>query len=367
MRSFDRWELEARQALADRGIGYGEATPLIEDARAHHDESGQDPWESLGAPLDFAAEVAADQPAEQARRDTQGRTVGDHLREGLFALALLGVPVAVVGGLSVGGLSIPVTVAGLTGSVLAGLAAVCTQVPGALRAAGHPRAAPWGFALFGVLVVAAGGAFTQLPKTRVGELPILGLLAVSAGAMWLLTREKRAPRRDLSDARAGGPGSASAGGPEGASADGPEGARAGGPEGAGAGDPADAGAWFGRLRDVLVGRFDVAPARAAEMVAEARSHVAVAGSHPRDEFPSLAGYARDLAEAEPAKQGPWWRGDTAEMVMGLLITVWVVIAVVDAVVDEQWWLVAAGVAYLLASGRSTWRRIREWAARSRPA
>jgi hypothetical protein len=336
MTAFDGWEAAARQALADRGVGYQEATPMIEEARAHHADSGQDPWEALGPPGDFADGVAAEQPAAQAQRDTQGRTPRDHLMAGLFAAAFLGLPVSVLGGVVAGSWTLPVTVAGLTGSLIGVLGAAATQLPGALRAAGRPRLAPWGFALLGLLVVAAATAFTELPKTRIGELPIVALLAASVAAMWLLTRERGA-----------GSGRASVGGGEDAD-DGPE----------------DAGAWFGRLRALLVGRFDVPPGRAAELVEQAREHAAATGGHPRAEFGSPAAYARELAGAEPVRQGPWWRGGTADLVMSVLITVWVVVMTVDAAASGQWWLAGLGAVVLLGLGPQTWRRVRERARRS---
>ncbi|MEU4693480.1 hypothetical protein [Actinoplanes sp. NPDC023714] len=397
MTTFDRWELAARQALVDRGIGYREATPMIEEARAHHADSGQDPWEALGSPDDFASGVADAYPVELSRRDTQGKTPRDHMRDGLFVAAFLGLPVAVFGGVVVGSWTLPVTVAGLTGSVLAALAAVSTQVPGAVRAAGRPRLAPWTFAIFAVLVIAAATAFTGLPRTRVGELPVLALLAVSLGAMWLLTREPSGRRSDVDqladDGRIGGKlgvpdggdrlsgnagdqllGGAGDGGAgdrslEGASEQGVEGAGDQFLEGAddqrleGAGRQGfgaeGAEAWFSRLRALLVGRFDVPPRRADELVEQARAHVAASGARPRDEFGSPAGYARELAEAEPARQGPWWRGDTAELVISVVITGWIVVISVDAAVNGQWWLAALGVLCLLGIGPQAWRRVRK--------
>jgi hypothetical protein len=321
MTDFDGWELAARQALLERGVGHQEANPLIEEARAHHADSGRDPWEALGSPADFAAGVAAEQPAEQASRDTQGKTPRDHFREGLFTAAFLGAQVAVFGGIVAGSWSLPVTVAGLTGSLIAAVAAVVTRLPGVLRSAGRPRLAPWGFALFGVLVVAAGTAFTSLPKTRIGELPVLALLAASVAAMWLLTRERGPGRR----------------------ADG----------------ELTADAWFGRLRALLVGRFDVPPARAAELVEQARSHLAVAGGQPGEEFGSPADYARELAGVEPVRQGPWWRGDTAALVLSVAVVLWVAVIVVDAAIGGQWWTVGFGAVVLAAAGPHAWRHVRK--------
>lgn len=316
MTTLDRWEVAARTALAERGIGYHEATPLIEDARAHWESGGGDPWEVLGAPEQFAADVAADRPDSQARLDTGGRTPGDYFSDAAFALAVLAVPAALLGAVVAGGFTIPVTVAGLVGIVLLAATMVAVYaVPGALRAAGHPRLAPWGFVLAAVLVVAGAVAFTQLPRTRVGTVPVLAVLASSLVAGWLLTRPKRAAE---------------------------------------AGDetrPPEPEAWFRRLHDLLVGRFDVPSKRATELVAEARAHVVQAGTSPGEEFGPVARYARDLAEAEPERRGPWWRGPAAQRALRILRPVVVLAVIVDAAVDGQWWLVAVGVALLALLAR----------------
>jgi hypothetical protein len=224
--TFDTWERSARSALAEVGIGYHEATPLIEDARSHYEHSGQDPWQVLGTPQEFAADVAAARPDALARRDTGGRTPRDYLSDAAFALGFLAVPAALFGAWAAGSWTIPVTVAGATGAVLASAGLVVGQgAPGALRASGHPRLAPWAFVVCGVLVVTAGSAFTQLPRTRIGHLPVLGALAVSLALCWLLTRPAKSRHR---------PGPTS-----------PDDVR----------DPHDAAAWFARLHAVLIGPF----------------------------------------------------------------------------------------------------------------
>lgn len=316
--TFDTWEWSARSALAERGIGYQEATRLIEDARSHVEQSGQDPWQVLGSPQEFAADVATDQPAAQARLDTQGKTARDHLSDAVFALAFLAIPAMLLGAWAVGSWTIPVTVAGVTGAVLAGAGLLVGQAaPGALRAAGHSRLAPWGLVVCGVLVVAAGTAFTQLPRTRIGQIPVLGVLAISLALCWLLTRPGRTRNR-----------------PESTS---PDDAR----------DPDDAQAWFARLHAVLIGRFDVPADRAATLVAETSAHVAAAGTIPRQEFPSLAGYARELAEGEPVRQGPWWRSPTAHLVTRASLLLLLLPSVVQILIDGDLWIGVGGVAVVL--------------------
>ena len=316
--TFDTWEWRARSALAERGIGYQEATPLIEDARSHYEQSGQDPWQVLGSPQEFAADVAAGQPAAQARLDTQGKTAPDYLSDAVFALAFLAIPVILLGAWATGRWTIPDTVAGVTGAVLAGAGLLVGHAaPGALRASGHPRLAPWGFVVCGVLVVAAGVAFTQLPRTRIGQTPVLGVLAISLALCWLLTRPGRTQNR-----------------PESTS---PDDAR----------DPDDARAWFARLHAVLIGRFDLPAERVATLVAETRAHVAAAGTTPRQEFPSLAGYARELAESEPVRQGPWWRSPTAHLLTRASLPLLLLPAVVQTIIDGDLWIGVGGVAVVL--------------------
>ena len=306
MRTFDSWEWSARMALGDRGIGYHEATPLIEQAQADHAANGQeDPWVSLGSPEDFAADVAAASPAGQALRDTQGKTPRDYFSEAAFVVASLGFVIALLGAFHAGGLTIPLTVAGVIGSVTAAAAAfVVVAVPGALRAAGRPRLAPWGFAVTGVLVVAAAFAFGELPRTRIGGLPAPALLAVTLFACWRLTRPDPAPVAT--------------------------------PDTGGAGDPRESEAWFARLNGVLVGRFDVPAGRATELVAETRAHVAEAGTSPFEEFPSLAAYARDLAEGEPARRVPWWRSPAAALLAAGAVAVYWTYSVVEAILTARW-------------------------------
>ncbi|GIF13690.1 hypothetical protein [Actinoplanes teichomyceticus] len=312
MTTFDRWELIARTALSDHGIGYHEATPLIEDARSHHEQSGVDPWQALGPPERFAADVAAARPAAGARVDTQGKTSRDYLSDGMFAVAFVGVLASLSAIWANRGLTVPLTAAGSLGTVLASSSLLAfLAAPGALRASGRPRLAPWGFVAGAVLAVAAAVAFTALPRERIGETPALGLLVVCLGLCWVLTRPTRGR----------GP--------------------------AGAADPADPEDWFARLRGVLAGRFDVPPDRAGALVEQARAHVAAAGTTPREEFPSLAEYARDLAEQEPGRQPAWWRRPTVVRTARIVTIALLILAAAQALVDGDWWVTVTGASVAL--------------------
>ncbi|MBG0567967.1 hypothetical protein [Actinoplanes aureus] len=378
--SFDHWEWQARQALGRRGIGYHQATPLIEEAREHHAVSGdEDARQALGTPEQFAADVAATNPELLAGRDAHGQTPWDYVTDGLFLVACQGILVALVGAWANRGLTIPLTVAGLTGTVLVAAAALAfASVPGALRAAGHPRLAPWGFAAAGVLVLAAASAFAYLPKTRMGELPVLVLLAVSLFACWYLTHPGPAPAA-VATGRSPGSGPADSGLTDSGPADSGladsdladsspavsdpagSGLAAGGGRGRGAnGDPIDPGAWFTRLRAVLVGRFDVPAERAAELVAEARAHVAETGALPSEEFPSLDEYARELADAEPVRRGPWWRGPAAALLATVFVIGWGLYVVVEAVVERNWGVMILGLLAAPLAVSMARTRFRAW-------
>lgn len=75
---FTKWELAARHAMSERGIGYHTATPLIAEAKAHYQQSGQSPEEVLGSPREFAAAAAASRPvAARAGHDVHGRKPGE--------------------------------------------------------------------------------------------------------------------------------------------------------------------------------------------------------------------------------------------------------------------------------------------------
>lgn len=305
MRTFDEWEWSARLALGERGIGYHEATPLIEQARADYAETGQDPWGVLGSPKDFAADVAAARPAGQALRDTLGKTPRGYFSDAAFVVAFMGVMSALAGAFYVGGFTIPLTVAGVAGSLTAAAALfVAVAAPGALRAAGYPRLAPWGFALTGALITAAGFAFVELPRTRIGELPVLVLLAGALAACWRLTQPGPAPAA-TQDADSSS-------------------------------DPQESDAWYARMNALLIGRFDVTATRAADLVAQTRAHVTEAGTAPAVEFPSLAAYAHDLAQVEPVRRGPWWRSPAAALLAAAaVVSYWVYIAV-EALLTGNW-------------------------------
>ena len=67
-RTFESWELQARLALAQRGIGRPVVDPLIEGARADCEESGQSAWETeelVAEARSHSAATAEESPAAE--------------------------------------------------------------------------------------------------------------------------------------------------------------------------------------------------------------------------------------------------------------------------------------------------------------
>jgi hypothetical protein len=302
--TFDQWELSARIALGDQGIDYHAATPPIEAARAHCEATGQSPREAFGTPEEFAATTADELPAGL-------RAEVDYLTGQLFTLATLVLIASVFFAVLERTMSFPVTPAILAGLALLAAALMASGgLPGALRAAGRPRQAKLAYVAAGVLGLLSATAFTTLPHGQIARVPVLGLVAISVVALGLLTRAPKPRTRRPRQPR---------------------------------GTDGDPDAWLTRLSGLLVGRYDLPPERAADLVREARAHLAATGAAPQDEFGSPADYARRVAEPEPVRRDPWWRTPPVAMLAwGLAIA-----AGVDTFIDwsaggHVWsaWLVA---------------------------
>ncbi len=322
--TFEQWELSTRIALSDRGLGHDVATPIIDEARAHHAATGEDPREAFGTPDEVAAATAAEAPAHLRQEvDRDGLTVADHFTGGFVHLAGLLLLASVFFAVLDGTLSFPVSVAVLVGVPLLALGMVSAgSLPGAVRAAGRPHWARFGFVGAGVLAVAAGTAFTLLPSEPVGRVPVLLLVVVAVAALALLLRTPK-PRAGAQPPSPPAAAPLAAGTKHGSSdqlrdsghpADGDS--VAGGASVANGGAQAggvDRETWLRRLDGLLVGRHDLPAERAAELTREARAHLDASGAAPDDEFGPLAGYARRLAEHEPVRREPWWRRTPAQM------------------------------------------------------
>jgi hypothetical protein len=196
-----------------------------------------------------------------------------------------------------------------------------------LRAAGRPRLAPWSYAFVGVLVVVAGTAFTTLPRTHLVRMPVPLIVGVGVVGLWLQLRPWRRGKVQL-------------------------------PPAAG---PVEPDRWLRRLEGLLVGRFELPPQRAAELVAEARAHLAETASAPQDEFGPVDTYAMNLAEGETRRQRPWWRRPVALTLSSLgtaaIVITWGVGYWIDGhpIIAGVTWLVAL---WPLAAARRHGRQLR---------
>lgn len=328
-RSFAAWEVAARAAMADRGVDDDVANSLIDAAEAHAEQSGQDPWEALGSPTAYAAAAAAERPVtERAGRDVHGMTPGDHPRAAILGLAVMAIPATALAALTRATVSFPVTWSGLAGLLSF---AVCWVVvlgaPGAVRAAGRPQWVPWLFGWGAVQVVATGAAFTLLPGSRLIDLPAPLIIAVAALVVWLLPRTRRTRHRTAKPPTTAPP--------------------------SGRGDD---DRWLGALRGLLIGRHDVPPRRAADLVTDARQHLALAGGSAHAEFGPVDAYAAELADSAAMRRDPWWRGSVAQLAATAIAT-----AATAEVAADLWrgghrWIAAVAVVTALAGARTVLRR-----------
>ncbi|GAA3986856.1 hypothetical protein GCM10022247_01500 [Allokutzneria multivorans] len=288
------WDDRARLALARNGVRRELADTVLSEVEQHCSDSGETPEVVFGTPEEFASSVAVERVpiAERAERDRDGMTARSRRRA---LIVFLGAHVVVLGVVlwTAVGLTVPLTLAGVVGSVL-GLAAAVGVVVTAfeLRPSGRPRAVVWAFAVVGVLTVLTALAFTGLPKTSLGTLPapIVAVLGIAL-VWWGLRYEPRV----LST---------------------------------GAGD------WEKRLAGLLEGRHDLPRARAVELAAEAGQHVTASGNTAEEEFGTAEEYAAELAGHEPARP-PWWRSGRAQnAVMVVTLLGCIVFGVVDG--DTAW-------------------------------
>jgi hypothetical protein len=271
---FEVWKARTQLACASRGINYRTADPLIDAAKEDWENSGKDPWEALGSPKDFADAVAAEQPVEaRAGEDRNGQNTGDYLSGLIFALALMAVPWSLALAFGYRTMSVPLTPARLVAAVLFVVALFCLHaLPQALRASGRPQFAIWAYIPTLIAMALTVGAAIVLPKNHLISVNVLILDAVALFVAWLTVRPTKEPE-PAAEAHLGA-------------------------------DPSDPEAWFARLKGVLIGRHDLPPARAAELVGEARAHFT--GTSPTEEFGRLDVYATELAEPETVRYVPTW-------------------------------------------------------------
>jgi hypothetical protein len=317
-RSFDVWEARTRLALAGLGIGYQTADPLIEDAKLHWEGSGQDPWQALGDPESFAATVRSEAPVEvRVAIDSDASTPLEYASQATFVIAALSIPIMIFVAFAERTLTFGLSQAGLTGFALIALTAcICAIAPDAVRKAGRPELANWVFLPVVVLITAAAVALTNLDRDVVVRVPVVALLALAGFLIWLTTRP------DPVDAPATPTVPPEYPSPEPVNAAPTVPGEHPSPE-SGTPRTGDAEQWFSQLHGLLIGRYDLPPDRATELVADARAHLEAAPPEerpaPEDEFGPAAQYASDLADEESERQLPWWRHPLFEVLIATVI------------------------------------------------
>lgn len=269
--TFASWEQQARIALAAEHINRDVADPLIEDAERHWQASGLDPSVACGTPAEFAAAAAEQPPDRAAALDREGLTARGYLTDMFFVLTVLVIPWSLVAALLTGSWSVTVTPARLVGGMLfIATFIVLFGLPRANRTSGRPRQAPWAVAPILVLMALTAAAFGLLPDTALFTVPVLGLdlIAVVLVLLQLGPARRTPPAPD--------PGETSM----------------------------SDGTWFDRLNGLLVGRHDLPPARAAELVAQTRDHPS--STSAVEEFGPVEVYAAEIAHGETDRRFPIW-------------------------------------------------------------
>ncbi|HWS38734.1 MAG TPA: hypothetical protein VN408_39105 [Actinoplanes sp.] len=185
MVTFEQWEMSARFALADRGIGYYGSEPIIAGVRAHCLATGQSPAEAFGDPRQFADDTM--------RSRMQRPSV--YLTGQLFLLSLGGIAVPVLFAMIDWTLQFAVSAAGLTGFAALILASFAAWgVPQALRSVGRPGAAV--AVRLTALLLGAGAvpAYLLLPHDDLFTVPVPAVIAVAVGVLFLSTRRGSSSR-----------------------------------------------------------------------------------------------------------------------------------------------------------------------------
>ncbi|MFI0906699.1 hypothetical protein ACH4TE_24710 [Streptomyces sioyaensis] len=308
--SLKTWQARARLELAVRGIGKEVADAGLDEVTQHCAESGEEPEGAFGSPGEFAETVVAERgPATPDE---------DHASSALLLVGLMGTVSAGLLWIRTG-LMLPVSWAGLCGTVFVMCALVGIPVIRFLRRDGKPRAASWGIGGVALGIVSAAAAFRGLPRHELFPVPAPALMLAGIGLIvwgWSRNGSPR-PRRSGQDA--------------------------------GQGSRQESDQWLRDLAGLLEGRHDLVPGRARELTAEAAAHLADTGRAPQEEFGPVEDYALRLAEHESRRPPWWWRERTF---LWLRPAVWVILLAINIVEGGvSWWraltvLVLCGDLYL---------------------
>ncbi|GIM89873.1 hypothetical protein Ato02nite_016660 [Paractinoplanes toevensis] len=308
---FEGWELKARIALGDEGLGYHAANPIIADVRAHCEYTGESPYEAFGDPKEFAATTAAEQPPELLEKvDRDGLTPMGHLTGQLFVLSLAATVLPLFFAAKEHTWSFPATAAALTGTALLIVALFAVRgVPQALRASGRPHLAKFSYIAAVVFGAGAAAAYTGLSREHLFPVPAPAIVAVALVGLYLLTRAPKKPTELVPHV-----------------APTPRTAR-----------PTGAEAWLTRLTGLLIGRYDLAPERAGDLAREARAHVAESGRTPEEEFGPVEDYALAVSRHEPIRKEPFYRTRPGRILGGAVSVLICGGAFVQWLGDGPWW------------------------------
>ncbi len=270
---FDAWEFRTRVALAQRNVDYRTADPLVADARVHWLAAGVPPEQALGSPEDFANEAAAQQrPGHDAGLDRSGGTPRSHLGNSAFLIAVMAMPYSLLGAVVAGSWTFELTPARVAGAMLFVLVAmVLFGGPESLRAAGRPELAPWSLAAATGAMALSVAALEALPRSPSTTLPVGFLTLAGAVAALALVWRPSPPRTEPPDATG-----------------------------------TDPEKWLQHLAGLLVGRHDVTPKRAVEMVSETQMHAGTTDLGA--EFGAAETYAAELASGVVERRQPRWLG-----------------------------------------------------------
>ncbi|MGP3690219.1 hypothetical protein ACTVZO_36915 [Streptomyces sp. IBSNAI002] len=313
-----RWNARARLALAAHSVGGATADTVLDEVAQHCADSGEPPEEAFGSPEEFAATVVADRvpPEERLRQVGNGPTFAQALRTASAPVGLAAVAAGAWLWIA-NGLALPVTPAGLAGSSLIAMALAGAALAATARNRRRRALARVGAA---VAAVAAATALTSLSGQPLGHLPAPLPCVLGLALLWAATRTT--PTAE----------------PKGAIMDSGTAPLSGG----------ERELWLDRLPRLLEERHAIPRARAAELAEEAAGHLDATGSAPEDEFGPVELYALRLAEEE-APRAPWWqRSAVQESLFAVLLTVYLVVAIVSGGPTWQIALAAGALALNLA-------------------